>query len=91
MYIVCELVQAFDPAYAVAHVDTAFMARLSAIKPLGDLVPGLTAELPKCALPRFPFFSSPLLDSPPRLASAQVPHARQGLRLRLDRRGHLHA
>ena len=49
MYLVCELAQAFDPSYAATRVDAAFMDRLSAIKPLGELnlVPGLRAEISK--------------------------------------------
>lgn len=47
MYEVCELAQAFDPEYARAHVDDAFMDRLSTIKPIAGLVPGLRGELSK--------------------------------------------
>ena len=49
MHLVCELAQAFDPSYAATRVDAAFMDRLSAIKPLGELnlVPGLRAEISK--------------------------------------------
>ena len=50
MYAICQKVRAFDPNYASAHVDAAFIDTMGVIKPLAGL--GMLGEL-KRELPQY--------------------------------------
>ena len=48
MYEICRIVRAFDPNFALQHVDAAFVDSMAVLKPLVGfgLLPGMKAELP---------------------------------------------
>lgn len=49
MYELCRVARAFDPTFAAAHIDAAFVDSMSAITPLASLgvLPGLKQQLPQ--------------------------------------------
>ena len=48
MYEICRVIRAFNPNFAMVHIDAAFVDSMAAITPLNGLgmLPGMKRELP---------------------------------------------